>query len=349
MLATATSVSAVSVGAKSCAVPAALTQNRGALPASNATASRRIRPSSNPVENSRRGGGRSIVRRLPADLAPTELVRRGIASTGPVEMVCIAENPVPAVGRFHCYGCDCGSGERGPQPPRPCRFCRLGSAQQRSRRPRRSHPRRRQRPPREQIPQRKTRAWPRAGSSVPTSPLASPAERVPRQAQAWQRIGHERSRSCPVCATSSSGLPSGRRRRRANPAPAQPSGVGSDEIANHGCSGRHADGPRRDRTRPPRNMLLDHLPALRDRLADQNIKIGQFDVDLKDQSGGGSASGSGFADPRNQMPQYAHHAATRLPATDPVATSNAAGSRFARRQRAVECRRLRRTTHLRIP
>ena len=42
-------------------------------------------------------------------------------------------------------------------------------------------------------------------------------------------------------------------------------------------------------TSAARNMLLDNLPALRQRLADQNIKIGQFDVDLKDQSGGGTA------------------------------------------------------------
>jgi flagellar hook-length control protein FliK len=53
-----------------------------------------------------------------------------------------------------------------------------------------------------------------------------------------------------------------------------------------------------------RNMLLDNLPTLRQRLADQNIKIDQFDVDLKDQSGG-AANGSGFADPRNQSPVYA--------------------------------------------
>jgi len=32
-----------------------------------------------------------------------------------------------------------------------------------------------------------------------------------------------------------------------------------------------------------RNLLLDNLPALRDRLAEQNIKVEQFDVDLADQ------------------------------------------------------------------
>ncbi len=33
-----------------------------------------------------------------------------------------------------------------------------------------------------------------------------------------------------------------------------------------------------------RNMLLDHLPQLRERLADHNIKIDQFEVELKNQS-----------------------------------------------------------------
>jgi flagellar hook-length control protein FliK len=74
-------------------------------------------------------------------------------------------------------------------------------------------------------------------------------------------------------------------------------------------------------TSAARNMLLDNLPALRQRLADQNIKIGQFDVDLKDQSGGGAASGSGFADPRNQMPQYAPRTSTAT-VTDPIAISS---------------------------
>jgi len=37
-----------------------------------------------------------------------------------------------------------------------------------------------------------------------------------------------------------------------------------------------------------RSMLLDNLPALRNRLAQQDIKVGRFDVDLADQSPGGS-------------------------------------------------------------
>jgi flagellar hook-length control protein FliK len=36
-----------------------------------------------------------------------------------------------------------------------------------------------------------------------------------------------------------------------------------------------------------RNLLLDNLPTLRERLAEQNIKVEQFDVGLSDRSPGG--------------------------------------------------------------
>ena len=41
-------------------------------------------------------------------------------------------------------------------------------------------------------------------------------------------------------------------------------------------------------TATARNLLLDNLPALRERLAEQNIKIEQFDVSLSDRSSGGT-------------------------------------------------------------
>jgi len=41
-------------------------------------------------------------------------------------------------------------------------------------------------------------------------------------------------------------------------------------------------------TSEARNLLLDNLPALRDRLAQQDIKVQRFDVDLMDRSLGGS-------------------------------------------------------------
>lgn len=40
-------------------------------------------------------------------------------------------------------------------------------------------------------------------------------------------------------------------------------------------------------TTTARSMLLDNLPALRDRLADQDIRVTRFDVDLTDHSSGG--------------------------------------------------------------
>ncbi|HUT91639.1 MAG TPA: flagellar hook-length control protein FliK [Thermoguttaceae bacterium] len=46
-------------------------------------------------------------------------------------------------------------------------------------------------------------------------------------------------------------------------------------------------------TNSARTMLLDNLPALRDRLAGQEIKVGRFDVDLSDRSGGGTPQGPG--------------------------------------------------------
>jgi flagellar hook-length control protein FliK len=41
-----------------------------------------------------------------------------------------------------------------------------------------------------------------------------------------------------------------------------------------------------------RNLLLDNLPALRERLAQQDIKVQRFDVDLMDRSGGGMSNQS---------------------------------------------------------
>jgi flagellar hook-length control protein FliK len=40
-------------------------------------------------------------------------------------------------------------------------------------------------------------------------------------------------------------------------------------------------------TQHARNLILDNLPMLRDRLAQQDIKVQQFNVDLMDQSPGG--------------------------------------------------------------
>ena len=54
-------------------------------------------------------------------------------------------------------------------------------------------------------------------------------------------------------------------------------------------------------TSTARNLLLDNLPALRDRLAQQDIRVKQFDVSLMDRSPGGLPD-----QPQNQ-PQSHHH------------------------------------------
>jgi flagellar hook-length control protein FliK len=51
-------------------------------------------------------------------------------------------------------------------------------------------------------------------------------------------------------------------------------------------------------TASARRVLLDHLPALRDRLAEQNIRIERFDVDV--QRDGGGPQG----DPRASQQQH---------------------------------------------
>ena len=60
-------------------------------------------------------------------------------------------------------------------------------------------------------------------------------------------------------------------------------------------------------TNTARTMLLDNLPALRDRLAAQDIKVGRFDVNLTDGSPGGSPQG-----PAGHWPS--HHHADQSPA-----------------------------------
>ena len=52
-----------------------------------------------------------------------------------------------------------------------------------------------------------------------------------------------------------------------------------------------------------RRVLLDHLPALRDRLAEQNIRIDRFDVDVRQENNGGQANPRGSnQNPYQQQP-----------------------------------------------
>jgi flagellar hook-length control protein FliK len=50
-----------------------------------------------------------------------------------------------------------------------------------------------------------------------------------------------------------------------------------------------------------RRLLLDHLPALRDRLAEQNIRVDRFDVDVRRESTGGQTDTRG-----SQQQQFQH-------------------------------------------
>jgi len=88
-------------------------------------------------------------------------------------------------------------------------------------------------------------------------------------------------------------------------------------------------------TNAARTMLLDNLPALRDRLAEQEIKVGRFDVELADHSADGSPHQPA------QHPQshdHPHHNATNtrsdydpepeLPATRVAVSQPGEGSRL---------------------
>jgi flagellar hook-length control protein FliK len=48
-------------------------------------------------------------------------------------------------------------------------------------------------------------------------------------------------------------------------------------------------------THAAKNLLLDNLPALRERLAQQDIKVQQFDVELMDRSPGGTPDQSAYS------------------------------------------------------
>ena len=79
-------------------------------------------------------------------------------------------------------------------------------------------------------------------------------------------------------------------------------------------------------TKETKNLLLENLPALRDRLAQQNIKIQKFDVDLRDPSSGGmpqhtpgqAETGSGDGGYRATRPQFQEKNAAATPAADTV-------------------------------
>jgi flagellar hook-length control protein FliK len=65
-----------------------------------------------------------------------------------------------------------------------------------------------------------------------------------------------------------------------------------------------------------RQVLLDHLPALRERLAEQNIRIERFDVDVRQEnSGGQSDPGGSQQEQRKNQPQVPNSAHSGRAAT----------------------------------
>jgi flagellar hook-length control protein FliK len=64
-------------------------------------------------------------------------------------------------------------------------------------------------------------------------------------------------------------------------------------------------------THVARNALLDNLPALRDRLAEHNVRVEQFDVDVPDRRGG-DLPNTPDRQPAGSRQSSADHAGTSL-------------------------------------
>jgi flagellar hook-length control protein FliK len=76
-------------------------------------------------------------------------------------------------------------------------------------------------------------------------------------------------------------------------------------------------------TTAARRVLLDHLPALRDRLAELNIRVERFDVDVRRDGGGGQADG------RGGQHQQQNHQADQPPPRRPAASQARIGEAAA--------------------
>jgi flagellar hook-length control protein FliK len=69
-------------------------------------------------------------------------------------------------------------------------------------------------------------------------------------------------------------------------------------------------------TQAARIALLDNLPALRERLAEQSVRVERFDVDVRDESGGRfHERAPSFDDLRRSTPQRPHREPRNIPAT----------------------------------
>ena len=80
-------------------------------------------------------------------------------------------------------------------------------------------------------------------------------------------------------------------------------------------------------TTAAKNLLLDNLPALRERLAQQDIKIQQFDVDVADPGQGGTP-GQAFSSWDGSGGRAANRA-TRVSAAEAAATPAAGDANMA--------------------
>jgi hypothetical protein len=62
-------------------------------------------------------------------------------------------------------------------------------------------------------------------------------------------------------------------------------------------------------TAAAKSLLLDSLPALRERLSQHEVRIARFDVDLADHAGGGSAGRHAPSEDLPRRPQSLNRAA----------------------------------------
>lgn len=76
-----------------------------------------------------------------------------------------------------------------------------------------------------------------------------------------------------------------------------------------------------------RRLLLDHLPTLRDRLAEQNIRVDRFDVDVRQENNGGQANPRGSN--QNPYQQQADQSDNRRSAQRSSGANNAAAASAA--------------------
>jgi flagellar hook-length control protein FliK len=70
-------------------------------------------------------------------------------------------------------------------------------------------------------------------------------------------------------------------------------------------------------TASARRVLLEHLPGLRDRLAEQNIRVERFDVDVRREGSGGHSDARAAQD--QHQPQHGHSEQRRRQAPPPIA------------------------------